>query len=211
VRDAAQLGLGPLQAEACLAALERAGRAAFGAGPGVVRLEARPGRGRALLVASTRPLGPEPACWAAVLAPEPHEGPGPLAGAKRAGWPCVERARAAAAAAGADEALLLDAAGRLVEGARSCLVVVRADGVAAAPPLARGGVRGVARAIALAAAPEVREADVALADLRAAREIVALNAVRGARPIVRLGGVAVGAGTPGPLAARLRTVLDAAG
>jgi len=41
--------------------------------------------------------------------------------------------------------------------------------------------------------------------------IVALNAVRGARPIVRLDGRPVGAGAPGPLAGSLQTVLDAAG
>jgi len=211
VRDAAQLGLGALDTSACLAALEAAGRAAFGGAPGVVRLEAHAGDGGgARLVAATRPLGSDPEHWSAVVARVPHEGPGPWAGAKRAEWPCVARARETAAAAGADEALLLDAAGRLVEGARASLVVVRADGSAVAPPLARGGVRSVAREIALAALQEICEADVPAAELRRAREVVALNAVRGARPIVRLDGAAVGAGTPGPLAARLRAALDAA-
>jgi len=213
VRDAAQLGLGALDAEMCLAALEDAGRRAFGAAEGVVRLEAERPEGAAegvRLAASTRPLGPEPEAWSAVLSPAAHEGPGPWAGTKRSAWACVERARAAARAAGTDEALLLDAEGRLVEGARASLVVVRSDGVAVAPPLARGGVRSVARAIALAGCPAIAEADVGLAELRAAREIVALNAVRGARPVVRLDGRPVGDGRPGPVAARLRTVLDGA-
>ena len=211
VRDALQLGLGALDPALCLATLEDAAREAFGATEGIVRLEARGGAGGgAELVPGVRPLGPEPALWSAVVAPEPHEGPGPFSGAKRSGWPCIERARAAAAAAGVDEALLLDGAGRLVEGGRSSLVVVRSDGAAATPPLASGRVRSVALEIALEAL-RIAEGDVTLAELRAAREIVALNAVRGARAIVRLDGHPVGAGAPGPLAGSLQTVLDAAG
>jgi branched-subunit amino acid aminotransferase/4-amino-4-deoxychorismate lyase len=211
VRDAAQLGLGALDAALCLAALEDAARAELGAAQGVVRLEARRGAGGAAeLVPGVRALGPDPALWSAVVAPGPHEGPGPFQGAKRSGWPCVERARAAAAAAGVDEALLFDAAGYLVEGGRSSLVVVRADGSAVAPPLARGRVRSVALEIALEARA-LAEGDVTLEELRRARELVALNAVRGARPIVRLDGRPVGAGAAGPLARTLETVLDAAG
>lgn len=176
----------------------------------MVRLEARAGEAGARLAASVRPLGPEPERWSAIVAPEPHDGPGPCAGAKRTAWACVDVARTAALAAGADEALLLDASGRLVDGARSCVVVVRADGSAAAPPLERGGVRGVARELALASAPEIHEADLTLADLRAAREIVALNAVRGARAIVRLAARPVGTGVPGAWAARLREMLESA-
>lgn len=176
-----------------------------------MRLEARRGvGGSAELVPGARALGPESPLWSAVVAPEPHEGPGPFSGAKRSGWPCVERARAAAAAAGVDEALLLDGTGHLVEGARSSLVVVRADGVIAVPPLARGRVRSVALEVALDALA-IAEGDVTLDELRRARELVALNAVRGARPIVRLDGRPVGAGVAGSLAGLLRTVLDATG
>jgi branched-subunit amino acid aminotransferase/4-amino-4-deoxychorismate lyase len=111
---------------------------------------------------------------------------------------------------GVDEALLFDAAGYLVEGGRSSHVVVRADGSAVAPPLARGRVRSVALEIALEARA-LAEGDVTLEELRRARELVALNAVRGARPILRLDGRPVGAGAAGPVARALETVLDAAG
>jgi branched-subunit amino acid aminotransferase/4-amino-4-deoxychorismate lyase len=212
VRDAAQLGIGALEPETCLAKLERAGHDAFGASQGIVRVEARrSAAGGTELVPSARPLGAEPEAWSAVVATARHEGPGPYPGAKRSPWPCVERARAEARAAGVEEALLVDESGRLVEGARSCVVALRDDGRAVLAPLARGGVRSVARELVLAARPDLLEADVSLDELLRAHELVALNAVRGARAIVRLDGRPVGAGTPGPLAAALRTVLDAAG
>jgi branched-subunit amino acid aminotransferase/4-amino-4-deoxychorismate lyase len=209
-RDARALGLGELDPQACRSALERAAREAFGSGSGVVRLELRAGRRGPRLAATPRPLGPEPGLWRAVSAPEPHPGPGPAPGAKRAGLPAIESAREAARAADADEALLFDTAGWLVEGARSSVVVVRADGRAFTPPLARGGVAGIARALALAACPSLGEADVARDALAGAREIVALNAVRGARAIAWLDGVEVGDGRPGPWTRRLAEALAGA-
>ena len=44
-------------------------------------------------------------------------------------------------------------------------------------------------------------------ELRSAREIVVANAVRGARPVVRLDGRAVGDGRPCPWARRLDAAL----
>jgi branched-subunit amino acid aminotransferase/4-amino-4-deoxychorismate lyase len=139
-----------------------------------------------------------------------HEGAGPFAGVKLSAHPRAEAARAAARAAGCDEALLYDAAGRLVEGARTSLVVVRDDGLAVSPPAARGGVASLALAIARSAGFAAEPADLARTEVARAREIVALNAVRGAVPIVRLDGAPVGTGAGGPIAARLRAVLAAA-
>jgi D-alanine transaminase len=204
VRDAEALGLGALDPADVRERLLAAGRAAFGDGAGVVRLEARPG---GELVASTRPLGPEPASWRAIRASVEHPGPGPAPGAKRAAVPALAAARDEAAAAGADEALLFDAAGFLVEGARSNLALALADGRFVMPPLARGAVRGVALEAALAAGVALVEADVARDALGAVRELVATNAVRGARPILVLDGRPVGDGRPGPLAAALAAAL----
>jgi branched-subunit amino acid aminotransferase/4-amino-4-deoxychorismate lyase len=136
-----------------------------------------------------------------------HPGPGVVPGAKRAGVAELARAREEAQAAGADEALLFDAADRLVEGARSNLALALADGRFVMPPAARGAVRGVALEATLAAGVALVERDVSHAECLAAREIVATNAVRGARPIVALDGGAVGAGRPGPLAAALAAAL----
>jgi branched-subunit amino acid aminotransferase/4-amino-4-deoxychorismate lyase len=205
VRDARALGLGrfdPLEIGARLCAL---GRASFGpGGEGVVRLEAGPG---GELIESTRPLGPEPESWRAITAPQRHPGPGPAPGAKRSGVAELAAARAASEAAGVDEALLFDGAGRLVEGARSNLVLALADGSFVTPPATRGAVRGVALEAALESGVPLAERDVLLGALRQVREIVATNAVRGARPILTLDGAPVGAGRPGPLAAALAAAL----
>ena len=205
VRDASALGLGsfdPLEIGERLRAL---GRASFGsAGEGVVRLEAQPG---GELIGSTRPLGPEHETWRAISAPQRHPGPGPAPGAKRSGVAELAAARAASEAAGVDEALLFDGAGRLVEGARSNLVLALADGRFATPPAVRGAVRGVALEAALEAGVPLAERDVLRDALRQVREIVATNAVRGARPIVALDGKPVGDGRPGPLAAALAAAL----
>jgi branched-subunit amino acid aminotransferase/4-amino-4-deoxychorismate lyase len=210
-RDARLAGLGALDADACRRAFEAAARAHFPHAEGVLRLEAHPGAGAPRLAATPRALGAEPARWRARCADAVHPGPGPAPGVKWLADPFWEPIRAATRAAGADEALVFDAGGRLVEGARTSLVVVLAGGRAVTPPLARGGVAGVARAAALAALPELAEADVARAELARARELVALNAVRGARPIVALDGAPVGDGEPGAWAARLAEALSAAG
>jgi len=204
VRDAQALGLAALDPADVLARLVALGRASFGDGAGVVRLEARAG---GELVASTRPLGPEPETWRAIAARVVHPGPGPAPGAKRAGVAELASARAEAQAAGVDEALLFDAARRLVEGARTNLALALADGRWLTPPAARGSVRGVALEAALAAGVSLEERDVSRADCLAAREIVATNAVRGARAIVVLGSASVGDGRPGALQAALAAAL----
>jgi branched-subunit amino acid aminotransferase/4-amino-4-deoxychorismate lyase len=204
VRDAAALGLGALDAGDVLARLVALGCAAFGDGEGVVRLEARSG---GALVGSTRPLGREPETWRAIVARAVHPGAGPAPGAKRAGVGELASARAEAQAAGVDEALLFDAGGRLVEGARTNLVLGLADGSWATPPAAAGGVRGVALEAALAAGVRLPEREVSRAACAAAREIVATNAVRGARSVLALDGAPVGDGRPGLLAAALAAAL----
>lgn len=204
VRDAGLLGLGALDPEACRAALVAEARRAFADGEGIVRLEARAASaGPPRLLATTRELGVEPAQWRAAIAREPHPGPAPWSAAKTAARAHFERALADATAAGADEALLLDAAGFLVEGARTNLVVVRASGAVVTPPLARGAQAGIGRTILLERTPELAEADVGLPELSDALELIAVNAVRGARPIVALDGQPVGGGLPGPWSERL--------
>jgi branched-chain amino acid aminotransferase len=204
VRDAALLGLGALDPAACRAALLAEAQRAFPDREGVVRLEARAtGAGAPALATTNRELGAEPAQWRAAVAREPHPGPAPWSAAKTNARAHYERALADATAAGADEALLADAAGFLVEGARTNLVVVLAGGALVTPPLARGAQAGIGRTMLLERVQELVEADVALAELPAAHELVAVNAVRGARPVVALDGRPVGAGIPGPWSERL--------
>jgi branched-subunit amino acid aminotransferase/4-amino-4-deoxychorismate lyase len=198
-----------------LAALAALAEAAFGEGCGIVRLDVgRDTAARSRFSGSTRPLGPEPPVWSAVTAPFPHAGPGPAPGAKLADAALTARARDFAAAAAADEALLFDSEGHLVEAARSNVFVVDADGRLLAPGPSRGAVAGIAREILceqLAAssslAAEGTDEDLDQEDLRRAREIIAVNAVRGVRPIVSLDGATVATGSPGPWAARLAALL----
>jgi branched-subunit amino acid aminotransferase/4-amino-4-deoxychorismate lyase len=150
-------------------------------------------------------LEPDPIAWRAVAGA--HPGPSPASSAKSTERGAYDGALAAARAAGAEEALLFDAAGHLVEGARTSVIVARADGGIATPPLARGAQAGIAREILLESLAELREDDVSAFELRRAREVVAVNAVRGARAIVALDGHPIGSGRPGPLCERLAAAL----
>ena len=209
VHDAWALGIGHLEAAACRRALHTLGRAAFGSGAGIVRLEARPGaRGAARCVGNTRPLGPEAPHWQAIVSKTPHPGVDRVAGVKRVRPELAEaRLELAERADPANEALLFDREGRLVEGTRSSLVVVDARGRLLTPAAALGGVASVSLAALRAAGVALEQASLSRAELDEAREIVALNAVRGARPIVHLEGVPVGDGRPGPTGARLAECL----
>jgi len=131
----------------------------------------------------------------------------PWGGAKVTNHLAAALARDEARRAGADEALICDREGYLVEGSRCCIVVVDRSGRATTPDPARGGVAGLAREIALERVPELRIANVPRHTLSAASELIALNAIRGARPILHLDGAPVGNATPGPLAKHLAKAL----
>lgn len=205
VHDAGVLGLGRLDAAGCERALRALGEAAFGSGAGIVRLEARPGvRGTARCIGTARPLGTDSPPWRAVVSPVVHPGPDVAAGVKRVRTELAEaRRRLADRADPAEEALLFDRQGRLVEGTRSSLVVVDARGRLLTPAAALGGVASVTLAALRDAGVALEEASLSRTELDGAREIVALNAVRGARPIVHLEGVPVADGRPGATGARL--------
>ncbi len=207
-RDSARLGLTAPEPEAVRALFLAHAAEDFREADGVVRIEARAAEdGRTELIVATRGLGEDPAHWSAVVAHTVHPGATALSAAKLSGDPPVVAARREAEAAGADEALLFDASGYLVEGCRSAIAVVLADGTARTPPLSRGGVASLTRAAALERCAELAEGDVTRGALGAALEVVALNAVRGARAIVTIDGAPVGPGGPGPLAVRLDRAL----
>lgn len=209
-RDAAALALGTVDPARCLEAFAILGSAAFGSGPGVVRVQvSRDAAGGTRLLAVARELGPRHDAWSAADVGIAHPGPAPWAGAKVTGHLHHVLARERASALGADEALLFDADGRLVEGARTNLVARLADGTLATPPAARGAVAGIALAIVREREPRLVERDLRRDELAAARELVALNAVRGAVAIVRVDGCAIGDGVPGSTLRRLAALLDA--
>jgi branched-subunit amino acid aminotransferase/4-amino-4-deoxychorismate lyase len=210
-RDAHTLGLGKVDEALCLKGMVALGKAHFGDGEGVVRLQAsRDGSGSLRLIGVARAVGPEPALWRAISPPFPHEGPAPYAGAKVTNHLLFAMAREEAVRAGVDEATLFDGEGFLIEGARSNFVVALGDGSLTTPNLRRGGVEGVAREILLETLPELEEADLHRRNLEEVRELIAVNAVRGACPVVELDGKPVGDGKPGPGVLRLREALASA-
>ena len=90
--------------------------------------------------------------------------------------------RERALAHGADEAVLVNAAGLVTEGARSTVWAER-GGRLLTPPLAAGGLGGVFRAHVLAADARAAEADLTPGDLWAADAVWLTNAVRGWMPV----------------------------
>ncbi|WP_412070456.1 aminotransferase class IV [Rubrivirga sp. IMCC43871] len=116
-------------------------------------------------------------------------------------WRCVYKttardhyaARAARAREhGADEAILTNLSGHVIEGTRTT-VWAEIDGRLWTPPLAAGGLAGVMRAYLLDTRPEAGERTLTAGDLRVADALFLSNALRGWMP-VRL----VDAPNPGP-------------
>ena len=162
------------------------------------------------LTAVPRAIGDEPEMWRACVAPIVHEGRMPWSGAKVTNHLLFALAGEHAAAHGCEEALMLDREGYLVEGSRSNVVVVDEQGDVVTPELSRGGVAGVGLEVLREGMPAIRERHVAGSELARAREIVAVNAVRGPRAVVSLSGRAVGDGRSGPVARRLAELFEAA-
>ena len=113
------------------------------------------------------------------LCPDPlAEAGGPLCVHKTTDREHYERPYREARRRGADEALLVNARGEIVEGSRTSVWVER-DGRMLTPPLAAGGLPGIARAFFLETLPGAAEAVLTPDDLRAAGALYVSNALRG--------------------------------
>ena len=103
---------------------------------------------------------------------------------------------------GAEEALILDPDGRLLEGATSNVFCVR-DGELFTPPLRAGILPGVTRSlvvtIAVSAGLRVHEIAPDLEQLTSADEVFLTSAIRMLLPVVRIDEVRIGSGKPGPV------------
>lgn len=203
-RDARQLGLGEVSGGEAETIFDEVARANFGKGEGIVRIQLEPGGSQGVrLIGIPRPIGAEPPTWSAITAHFPHDGPTAAPGAKLSHRELFTRAHAFGDQAGVDEVLLLDAEGFLIEGYRSNMCMVGADGALSVPDLGRGGVAGIAREILCELAPQLEIRDIPGEELTRASELIATNAVRAACPIISLDGKPVGSGRPGPHAQRL--------
>jgi branched-chain amino acid aminotransferase len=112
-----------------------------------------------------------------------------------------------ARAARANEALIVDRDGRVVEGASSNLFIVR-DGILITPPLEAGILAGVTRGRALRAADQLglptRFAVPTVDEVLGASEVFISSSIRELLPIVSVDGAPIGDGRVGDVTRRLR-------
>ncbi|MEP7027612.1 MAG: aminotransferase class IV [Candidatus Eisenbacteria bacterium] len=129
--------------------------------------------------------------------------PGDLARHKTLSAMTYVVAQARARAAGADEAILVDESGRLLESAGANLFVRTGAGVLT-PPAARPILPGLTRALVLGWLGDAgREADLKPEDLAGAHEAFLTNSVRGIVPLLHFDGGPIGPGEPGEVTREL--------
>lgn len=172
---------------------------------GVVRLTWYPED--RILVGTSRAFSPPEGGVKAVVYPERIGADSVLARHKTCCyWPYL-RARAYAREKGAYEAIMVDARGRLTEGAMTNLFLVR-DGTLLTPsaegPLLRGITRAVVMELARKQGIAVEEAGLVPEELLAADEAFLTNSAVGLVPLVELDGDEIGAGAEGKTVRRLR-------
>ena len=128
------------------------------------------------------------------------------AGAKPSAYLSNMLAIAAAQSSGADDALLLGAAGELLEGATSSLFLVR-GGELLTPPLALGILPGITRDRVWAAAEQlglrVQERLLFIHDAYRADELLLTSSVRQVVGAVAVDGLQLRDGKPGPVTQRI--------
>jgi D-alanine transaminase len=117
-------------------------------------------------------------------------------------------AKQAARERGAHEAWLVDAQGRVTEGASSNAWIVTDEGTLVTRPLGHDILPGITRAVVLKVARALglrfAERPFTLAEAYAAREAFITSASQIVLPVVRIDGRAIGTGTPGAAAMALR-------
>lgn len=127
-------------------------------------------------------------------------------GAKLGNYLLAVLANAAARRASAEEALIVDRDGQLLEGATSNLFAVK-GGKLLTPPLSAAILPGITRAVVLELAAqlsiEVEQRAMAAAELPSFDELFISSSIRELVPIVRVDEMVIGAGSPGPIYARL--------
>ncbi len=107
---------------------------------------------------------------------------------------------------GADEALMRNQAGEIVECSQSNFFIVR-DGAVLTPPLSAGLLPGITREFVLELANglglRAREARITPDDLRTADEAFITGTTREVTPVVRVDQLTIGSGQPGEISKRL--------
>jgi branched-chain amino acid aminotransferase len=128
-------------------------------------------------------------------------------GAKLGNYLVAVLATRKATSLGAKEALIVDGAERVLEGATSNVFWVDDEGALRTPGLDAGILDGITRQhvlqVAAALGKTVRFGTPTLAEILAAREVFISSSVRELVPVVRLDGERIGDGTVGPVTQQL--------
>jgi branched-subunit amino acid aminotransferase/4-amino-4-deoxychorismate lyase len=203
-RDAQRLGLAPPAPRDVEALFREVAEAKFPSADGIIRIEwsAPPGSPPAL-TAQSRELGDLPPRWRARSSETIHPGPGARRNTKAVEVAAYDASREEMKRLGVEEVLLFDADRHLVEGCRSNILIVRSEGALVTPDLAFGCVEGLGLSIVKESRSDLQFARVDKEALADAREIMAVNAVRGVVPIIELDRRPVGSGHAGPVALAL--------
>lgn len=201
--------------EATLADEARRAREAFGAEDAIVRVVITAGDDAPVRIVLVEPLAmPPEARYAGGFSVVLRRGPSlAVPGAKTTSYVANLLARRAGVAVGADETLLLDEDGEVVEGSTSNVLVVL-DGAVVTPPASRGALPGITLRHALLLAAQaglaVREQRLPASTLAAVSELMLTSTLREIAPVTRVDGAPVGTGSPGPIATALRRAFRAA-
>ena len=148
----------------------------------------------------------------ALVSAAPGADPLGLAGCKALSYLRQTLALEVARARGADDALLVTAAGEVLEGATSAVVIAR-GGVLRSPPASAGVLASITwdtvAGLAEADGWRVEARMLTPREIYDADEVMLLSSVRGVMPVVGADGAPIASGAPGPLALRLRAQLAA--
>lgn len=165
-----------------------------------------------LMIAATALAASETEPATAILAATRRNEHSPLANLKTLNYLDNLLARRAAAERGAEEALLLNTAGRLASASAANLFLVRGRGIFTPPP-SEGVLPGVTRAAVLELAAalnlEAHETPLALDDLWRCEEAFLTNSLIGLRSLIALDGKPLGDGQAGPVTRRLVEAYEA--
>jgi branched-chain amino acid aminotransferase len=167
---------------------------------GVTPLGSGRAEGEPTLVVVAGPLAPWPAETAAVTVPWPRNERSPLAGVKATSYAENVIALAEAHKVGASEAIVPNTVGNLCEGTGTNVFAV-IGGELVTPPLLSGCLAGVTRALVLDLLPDADEADVPMAALAGADEVLLTSTTRDVQPLRLLDGRPL-PGVDGPWAQR---------
>jgi branched-chain amino acid aminotransferase len=134
----------------------------------------------------------------------------PASGAKLSNYMVAVLAMDEARRCGAEEAIVLDAEGRVVEGTTSNVFLVK-DGVLVTPPEEAGILMGITREkilmLARRAGITVKEKSFLPKELVGSDEAFISSSIREIAPVVTVDGAPVGKGKPGPMTLKLLTLL----